>query len=65
MDKKLFQNDSPTISEFVGMAEKFGLTLHGYVVSPDRRDCRISVVGLEGKILVPGATFLLRQAAGS
>lgn len=42
------QNDSPTAKEFLEFAENHGegWILHGYVISPERDDCRVTIEGL-------------------
>lgn len=43
------QNDSPSIEEFTAFCEKHpGFTMHGYLVSEAREDCRVSVEGVIG-----------------
>jgi len=44
------QNDSPSIKEFYEFAKKYShlsIGFHGYVVSPERDDYRVSIEGLE------------------
>lgn len=42
------QNFAPSITEIMEfMAENEGFTAHGYVVSPDRCDYRVSIEGVE------------------
>ena len=42
------QNDAPSVEEFLEFMRKYPITLtHGYVVSNDREDVRISLEGLE------------------
>ena len=44
------QNESPSIREYLGLLRKHPsepAALHGYLVSPDRDDCRITIEGLE------------------
>lgn len=46
------QNDAPSIGEFVDFALSMpncSITFHGYAVSADREDCRVSIEGLELK----------------
>lgn len=44
------QNSSPSVSEFLEFIQKFPqVTAHGYVVSPERNDYRVSIEGLEYK----------------
>ena len=43
-------NDSPMVGYFKNFMEKYpneGLTAHGYLVSPERDDCHVSIEGLE------------------
>lgn len=48
------QNEAPTIAEFLEFMRSEPRTrAHGYVVSPRRADCRVSIEGLEIK-LKPG-----------
>ena len=43
------QNDAPTLGEFLSFMKQYPeFTAHGYVVSNDRNDRRISIEGLEG-----------------
>lgn len=43
------QNEAPTLGQFLQFMQKFPeFKAHGYVVSNDRRDRRISIEGLEG-----------------
>ncbi len=50
-DPEETQNESPEISEFADLLEQHpGLTAHGYVVSFERDDYRMSVEGVEGII---------------
>lgn len=49
------QNDSPTAGEMVDFVQEHGAEgwyLHGYAVSPDRADCRVTLegIGFEGDI---------------
>lgn len=47
-DPQETQNDSPTIQEFLEFMSVYpNVTVHGYVVSPYREDCRVSVEGIE------------------
>jgi hypothetical protein len=42
------QNDSPTAKEFLEFMEEYPeVKAHGYVVSPDRDDYRVTIEGLE------------------
>jgi hypothetical protein len=42
------QNESPTLGEFIRFMEKYPqVTAHGYAVSPQRADYRVTVEGLE------------------
>ena len=42
------QNDCPSISEVLEFCKRHpGFTMHGYAVSRERRDCRVSVEGVE------------------
>ena len=42
------QNDCPSIEECLEFCERHpGFTMHGYVVSHERHDCRVSVEGVE------------------
>jgi len=46
-DPEMTQNDSPTIEEFVEFMTRYpSCVAHGYVVSPNRDDCRVSIEGL-------------------
>jgi hypothetical protein len=46
-DPEQTQNDSPTVREFAEfMRTHEGVTAHGYVISPDRDDSRVSLEGL-------------------
>jgi hypothetical protein len=68
LDPKEQQNDSPTIKEFMDfMKDHPGVTAHGYVISEDREDCRVSLEGIayEGspsKKLILDFTSLCRDA---
>lgn len=43
-------NDCPSIGECVEFCERHpGFTMHGYSVSRERNDCRVSVEGVEGE----------------
>lgn len=47
-DEEDAQNDSPTYREFLEFMEAHpGVTAHGYIVTPDREDCRVSIEGIE------------------
>lgn len=42
------QNNSPSVQEFQDFMEKYdGYTAMGYVVTPQREDCRVTLDGLE------------------
>jgi len=46
------QNNSPPIREFLELLKKYpdeNVTLHGYIVSPERDDYRVSIEGLTGR----------------
>ena len=44
------QNESPSIAEFLKFMEKYhNVEAHGYAVSPNRSDERVSIEGLETK----------------
>lgn len=55
------QNNSPTIEQFYEFAQEFaeiykinnGFTFHGYAISPERKDCRISIEAIEINSLQP------------
>ena len=50
MDPAQTQNDSPTVAEFrefMAEADNADVRAHGYVISPDRDDARVSIEGLE------------------
>lgn len=48
IDPEDAQNNSPTFSNMNDFCEKHpGFTMHGYVVSPYRSDCRITCEGVE------------------
>lgn len=48
LDENDSQNESPTAREFVDfMAKHKEITAHGYAVTPDRSDCRVTIGGLE------------------
>ena len=50
LDKGDTQNCSPTAEEFSELMSKYPNVLaHGYVVSPDRGDCRVTIEGIEYK----------------
>ena len=43
------QNYSPTVEEFLSFMETYPkIRAHGYIVSPEREDYRISIEGLQG-----------------
>ena len=47
------QNDSPSTMEFLEFMERYPMvTCHGYAVSPDRDDYRVTIEGLSYKGLV-------------
>jgi hypothetical protein len=47
-DPEMNQNDSPTIGEFLEFVkENPGFTLHGYIITPNRNDYRVSIEGLQ------------------
>lgn len=47
LDLEEQQNYSPTIKEFIDFMSEFPqVKAHGYIVSPQRDDCRISIEGL-------------------
>lgn len=47
LDPNDCQNNSPSNEEFVKFMEKYpNVTAHGYIVSPERQDVRISIEGL-------------------
>ena len=44
------QNASPTVAEYIAFVKDHNpnnWSFHGYVVSPDRNDCRVSIEGIE------------------
>lgn len=47
------QNESPTAGQFFSFMKEFSndidITAHGYVVSEERSDCRVTIEGLEGE----------------
>lgn len=50
LDPKETQNDSPTVREFIDFAKEHldaDFKFHGYVVGPEREDCRVSFDGIE------------------
>lgn len=50
LDPEETQNDSPTVREFIDFAKDHldaDFTFHGYVVGPEREDCRVSFEGIE------------------
>ena len=50
LDPEETQNDSPTVREFIDFAKEHldaNFTFHGYVVGPERNDCRVSFEGIE------------------
>lgn len=51
LDLKETQNESPTVGEFIIFAQDHpdaDFKFHGYVVGPEREDCRVSFEGIEG-----------------
>jgi len=51
IDKDESQNSSPTTKEFLEIIKKEpGLTCHGYAVSIERDDYRVSIEGIEGQL---------------
>lgn len=51
LDPEETQNESPTVAEFIEFAKEHpdgNFTFHGYVVGPERDDCRVSFEGIEG-----------------
>lgn len=50
IDPEMTQNSSPSIADFMGFMEKYpNVVAHGYVVTIDRPDCRVSLEGLRCK----------------
>jgi len=48
IDPEEAQNSSPTVGEILGFMKKYpAVTAHGYVVSPDREEERVSLEGIE------------------
>ena len=48
LDPEECQNDSPSIAEFMEyMKSHEGFTAHGYAISADREDYRVSIEGLQ------------------
>jgi len=50
LDPKETQNNSPTVREFIDFAKDHldaDFRFHGYVVGPEREDCRVSFEGIE------------------
>ncbi len=44
------QNESPTVAEFMSFVKEHNPSnwiFHGYVVSPERDDCRVTIEGIE------------------
>ena len=55
LDPEDYQNLSPSVQEFVDFMESQGSdnwVIQGYVVSPSRPDCRITLTGIESKVPV-------------
>lgn len=54
-DPEEAQNDSPTIGAFLEFMSVYpNVTVLGYVVSPNREDCRVSVEGIECSLGIMG-----------
>lgn len=50
LNPKSTQNNSPATSEFIKFLKSHSeFTAHGYVISAERDDCRITIEGLEGE----------------
>ena len=52
VDTEHYFNDCPKIAVFRSFMERYpneGVTAHGFLISPERHDCHISVEGLEAK----------------
>lgn len=50
LDPEERQNDSPTVREFIDFAKDHldaNFRFHGYVVGPEREDCRVSIEGIQ------------------
>jgi len=50
LDPEKTQNESPTVREFIDFAKDHldaDFRFHGYVVGPERKDCRVSIEGIE------------------
>lgn len=48
IDMEGYQNESPTNKEFFDFMKMHPeITCHGYAVSPERKDYRVSVIGME------------------
>lgn len=50
LDPEETQNESPKVAEFIEFAKEHpdgNFTFHGYVVGPEREDCRVSFEGIE------------------
>lgn len=48
IDPKEAQNNSPTVDDFRFYMKRFsGATAHGYIISPERDDYRVSIEGIE------------------
>lgn len=50
LDPEETQNESPTVREFIDFAKNHldaDFNFHGYVVGPEREDCRVSFEGIE------------------
>lgn len=52
LDPEECQNESPTAEKFISDCKKANsnLTLHGYVVSPKRKNTRVTIEGIRGKV---------------
>ncbi len=56
------QNDSPTVREFLELADRYGqdrIRFIGYTISPPRSDYRVSIEGFIGRRLTPDEGFEL------
>ena len=66
LDKTDQQNDAPTAGEFMAIMKKnSGLTAHGYIITTERDDDRISIEGVEGLVTadeLPNLLSTLRYA---
>ena len=48
LDENDSQNCSPTAKQFFEIMSKYpSITAHGYAVSPERNDCRVTIEGIE------------------